>query len=41
MVVAKRGGNVARQAQLQLGQETGKRVVSGSNSKQLKRADKE
>ena len=41
MVVAKRGGNVARQARLQLEQETGKRVVSGANSKLLKRVDKE
>lgn len=41
MSVAKRGGNVARQARLQLEQETGKRVVSGSNSKLLKRVDKE
>lgn len=41
MVVAKRGGNVARQARLQLEQETGKKVVSGANSKLLKRVDKE
>ncbi len=41
MAVAKRGGNVARQARLQLEQETGKRVVSGANSKLLKRVDKE
>ena len=41
MAVANRGGNVARQARLQLEQETGKRVVSGSNSKQLKHVDKE
>lgn len=41
MAVAKRGGNVARQARLQLEQETGKKVVSGANSKLLKRVDKE
>ncbi|MBQ8294642.1 MAG: Bro-N domain-containing protein [Alphaproteobacteria bacterium] len=41
MAVAKRGGNVARQARLQLEQETGKRVVSGTNSKLLKRVAKE
>ena len=41
MAVAKRGGNVARQARLQLEQETGKKVVSGANSKPLKRVDKE
>lgn len=41
MAVAKRGGNVARQARLQLEQETGKKVVSGANSKLLKCVDKE
>ncbi|MGN0917274.1 MAG: Bro-N domain-containing protein [Candidatus Enterousia sp.] len=41
MAVVKRGGNVARQARLQLEQETGKKVVSGANSKLLKRVDKE
>ena len=41
MAVAKRGGNVARQARLQLEQETGKKVVSGANSKLLKPVDKE
>ena len=41
MAVAKRGGNVARQARLQLEQETGKKVVSVVNSKLLKRVDKE
>ena len=41
MAVAKRGGNVARQARLQLEQETGKKVVSGANSKLLKLVDKE
>lgn len=41
MAVAKRGGNVARQARLQLEQETGKKIVSGANSKLLKRVDKE
>lgn len=41
IAVAKRGGNVARQARLQLEQETGKKVVSGANSKLLKRVDKE
>ena len=33
--------DAARQARLQLEQETGKKIVSGANSKLLKRVDKE
>ena len=37
MIVANRGGKVARQARLQLEQETGKSVITGKNSKLLKK----
>jgi len=37
MTVANRGGKVARQARLQLEQETGKSVITGKNSKLLKK----
>jgi BRO family, N-terminal domain len=39
--VAKRGGGVAKQAKLQLEKETGKKVVSSHNAKQLQLASKE
>lgn len=38
MTVASRGGNVAKQARLQLERETGKSIVTGKNTKLLKKA---
>ena len=37
MTVANRGGKVAKQARLQLKHETGKSVITGKNSKLLKK----